>query len=211
MDERAQQEHLVVEALRSGTVREFAVFLTDLNEAYSACYHYSQTTKILRRRSRLGPFPFWEPGYGQLHDISNDRRSPESIQPGAVLELSQVEIHSPGFFEFLGMLNPLLQIREYLNDRHERRKDRDYREIADREKMSLENELLQRQIRKEELDILGHELGIMRDMGFDEDYLRQYVWQRIGQPLARLARHQDSGLIGRASNNSNERWRGPTQ
>ena len=31
---------------------------------------------------------------------------------------------SPGFWEFLGSLNPLEVIRRYLNDRHERAKDR---------------------------------------------------------------------------------------
>jgi hypothetical protein len=204
MDERPKSEHLTIEALRSGTVSEFATFLTDLNVAYAACYQFNQAHK-LRRKMRRGPYLFWEFGLGSPGELQNGRITPGDIQPGATLELTQVEIHSPGFFEFLGMLNPLNTIREYLNDRHERLKDKRYREPLEREKLILENELLSHQIRKEELDILGSELEMMREHGFDEDYLRQYVWQSIGQPLARLARHQDTQLIGRASN-ANRIW-----
>jgi hypothetical protein len=204
MDEQSKSEYLTIEALRSGTVSEFATFLTDLNVAYAACYQFSHASK-LRRKMRRGPYPFWELGLGIPSELQTGRANPDEIQPGAILELTQVEIHSPGFFEFLGMLNPLNTIREYLNDRHERRKDKLYREPLEREKLTLENELLMRQIRKEELDILASELGMMRDLGFDEEYLRQYVWQSIGQPLARLARHQDTKLIGRASN-ANRTW-----
>jgi len=38
------------------------------------------------------------------------------------LVISKVTFQSPGFWEFLGSLNPLEQIREYLKDRHERQK-----------------------------------------------------------------------------------------
>src|SRR5208283_3018379 len=42
-----------------------------------------------------------------------------------------VEINSPGFWEFLGSVSPLEIMRNYLNDRHERRKDREYLESAE--------------------------------------------------------------------------------
>jgi hypothetical protein len=36
-------------------------------------------------------------------------------------------MNSPCFLDFLGSLNPFQQIREYLKDRHERKKDNCYR------------------------------------------------------------------------------------
>ena len=46
------------------------------------------------------------------------------------LILSAVKLTSPGFREFSGTLNPLEVLRKYLNDRHERRKDHEYREFS---------------------------------------------------------------------------------
>lgn len=72
---------------------------------------------------------------------------------------------SPGFFDFLGKLNPLEVLREFLNDRHRRRQDRDYRERMEEEKLSLENELLQNSVIKERIEIL-------KTAGIPEEQLR---------------------------------------
>ena len=56
----------------------------------------------------------------------------------------------------MGALNPLQQIREYLNDRHIRRQDKEFREAAERDRLRLENDLIQRQVwEKENLDPKG--------------------------------------------------------
>jgi hypothetical protein len=119
----------------------------------------------------------------------------ESMLPEYRLELRRVSIHSPGFWEFLGGLNPLKQLREYLNDRHERRKDQEYRELAEKERLCLENELLQRQILEKENTILRDQLSIMREVGLGDAEIRQFIWSRLGAPLAQLGRHQDNRLI----------------
>ena len=199
MADEKKSEFLTVEALRGGTVSEVAFFLSDLNGAYAACSaaYYASS---LHRRLRRGPYPFWEFGLGWNLESRSRSDDPSNLPPGSELELTQVEIHSPGIWEFLGQLNPLQQIREYLNDRHERRKDKQYRESSERDRLSLENELLRRQIRREDLEIERDEIEMMRDMGIDDETLRQIIWQRTGQHLARLGRHQDTGLIGRAGN-----------
>ena len=43
-------------------------------------------------------------------------------------------------------MNPLMQLREYLKERHERRKDKDWREEQERRKMVLENANIETQI-----------------------------------------------------------------
>lgn len=56
--------------------------------------------------------------------------SPEAVVPEHRLVVKRVRIESPGLWEFAASLNPLQQIREYLNDRHQRRQDREFREAC---------------------------------------------------------------------------------
>lgn len=75
------------------------------------------------------------------------------VGPDERLVVAQVAIASPGFWEFLGALNPLTFINDYLEGRHERRKDRAYREDAERRRMDLENQLLETRVVQERLQL----------------------------------------------------------
>ena len=66
------------------------------------------------------------------------------ITPQYELVLDGVSLSSPGAWDFLGKLNPLDVIRQYLTDRHERRKDKEYREAHENRKLYLENKLLEK-------------------------------------------------------------------
>jgi len=115
--------------------------------------------------------------------------------PDYRLEIKRIQIESPGFWEFLGALNPLQQIREYLNDRHRRRQDREYREQAERERLILENEMIRRQIWEKDNAILRERIEILRIIGFTDEEIRWLIWHYVSQPLIGLGKHQDSGLI----------------
>lgn len=54
------------------------------------------------------------------------------------LSLGRVILNSPGFWEFVGGLNPLEQIRIYLSERHERKKDNEYRNDAECRRLHAE-------------------------------------------------------------------------
>ncbi len=86
--------------------------------------------------------------------------------------LSAVQLNSVGFWEFLGSLNPLEVIRKHLSDRHERRKDKEYRESADERRMALENLALENKI-------IAERIRIAKDIG----------------ALAALDRYQDKRVI----------------
>jgi hypothetical protein len=123
----------------------------------------------------------------------------DSVIPGQRLVVTRIQIESPGFWEVLGSLNPLQQIREYLNDRHKRRQDKEFREAAESEKLRLENELIQRQIWEKENAVLRDRILVLKEVGYSEQEIRQLIWAQVGKPLAVLGRHQDSGLIEGAS------------
>ena len=89
----------------------------------------------------------------------------------------------------MGKLNPLEVLRQYLNDRHERRKDREYREPAEARKLELENELL-------ELKVITQKVEFLKELGGftpqDIDLLKDQLLKR---PLQQLNFSQDQGLI----------------
>jgi hypothetical protein len=127
-----------------------------------------------------------------LQDYLPYPAAPRDMVPaGSHLLLQSVALQSPGFWDFVGKLNPLEVIRLYLNDRHERRKDREYREDAEREKLQLENELLKSKVFESRLNLL-------RELGMTDDELAPIKNRLIHDPLATLGLAQDRRLISSA-------------
>jgi DNA-directed RNA polymerase subunit N (RpoN/RPB10) len=118
------------------------------------------------------------------------------------LRISSVQLQSPGFWEFLGTLNALETFRKYLADRHERRKDRNWREPYEAEKAGLENEQLRTQVVKDQVDLLT-KVGVPRHL------IRRVVLTHVTRPLSTIDRFQDSGLIGGVLTNTRRRRRSP--
>jgi hypothetical protein len=65
------------------------------------------------------------------------------------LRVRAIEVGSPDFWTVLGSLNPLEQIRKWVDDAHKRRQDRDYKEDAERERLRLENLEKEQKIRQD--------------------------------------------------------------
>jgi hypothetical protein len=107
------------------------------------------------------------------------------------LILCAVSLGSPGFWEFLGTLNPLEVIRHYLSDRHERRKDTVYRESAERRRLELEN------LERENAVISGR-VKLLKELGATDRDLAPLLNELINTPLRKLDRYQDHEVIGAA-------------
>ena len=86
------------------------------------------------------------------------------LMPMESLVVSKVSFNSPGFWEMIGTLNPLIQIREYLNDRHKRKKDKllweneSAKSILESRKQELENNKLE--IQNNELELANQKLAL---------------------------------------------------
>ncbi|ACL23611.1 hypothetical protein [Chloroflexus aggregans] len=192
---------------RAGTVSEIVGLLQDIETAYNRTFLFFSFVDFFGDRERFFrwrhfwrewrefgfPPPFWMSyaGFPQIGVL-------EAILPEYKLEVKRIQIESPGFWEFVGALNPLQQIREYLNDRHKRRQDREYREQAERERLQLENELIRRQIWEKENSVFRERINILRERGFPNDEIRRLIWAYVSQPLIALGKHQDVGLIENA-------------
>lgn len=189
---------LRITAYRGGSIGEISQFLSDLETAYLALYAFERPWNMRPLWHSFPPHALLESGF-PFHPSGHPDyrvRGMDAVPPGARLTLERVRIESPGFWEFLGSLNPLGQICRYLTERHERRKDREYREDSERERLELENKLIQQQIDEGEIRIARRQVGLLRELGYREDEIRELIWQHIGLYLTRLARHQDTGLIG---------------
>ncbi|WP_157579171.1 hypothetical protein [Spirosoma montaniterrae] len=188
---------LRINANRAGTVKEITDYLFDLENAYNCLYVFDDFLGVVspnsysRRRSK---FFFYELGLSLAPNFKLDN-SNEFLLPEHRMVISKINIQSPGFWEVLGTLNPLQQIREYLNDRHSRGKDLRWREQSEKEKAMLENELIQRQIFEADNRTMKERISIFRDLGFSDQEIRQIIWTNVGKPLMELGKHQDNGLI----------------
>ena len=195
-----EQGRLIILAKRGGSIAEITSFLTDLEGAYIALYSFHRLWLSERLLDRL-PSRLWlELGYPHavFGHTGYTPITSDLIPPAARITLDRVKIESPGSWEFVASLNLLQQIREYLNDRHKRRQDREYREQSERTRLELENEMIRRQIEEKDLSILRDRIAILRDVGYDDDDIRRIVWMSVGNSLSRLGQHQDSNLIGGA-------------
>ena len=78
-----------------------------------------------------------------------------------------------------------------MSDRHERRKDREYREDAEREKLAFEN-------RMRELKVINEEIELADKLGLPREELAPFRSHLLHKPLERLGSIQDRGTIGSA-------------
>jgi hypothetical protein len=87
-----------------------------------------------------------------------------------------------------GALLPLETLRKYLNDRHERDKDKAYRSAAEQLRASLELEKLR-------MDVVREQIELLREIGIPEERIREAVIRHVVQPLGELDYYQDRDII----------------
>lgn len=192
----ARAARLRIEGDGDVEVEVLASFLSDLENAYSSILVFERTLDRFAR----GYFPdFWSVPYpsqrrlvrrGPRFPVQEDSRL--FVPARDRLRLSSVELASPGFWEFIGSLNPLEVMRKYLEDRHRRRQDKEYRESAEKRRLELENLEL-------ENTVLRERIQIARDMGFSDSDLAPFLRELIERPLRQLGTYQDRGVISTAT------------
>jgi hypothetical protein len=104
------------------------------------------------------------------------------------LVLAAARLASPGFWEFLGSQNPLEIIRKYLQDRHERLKDRRYKTGFEAQRLGLENVRL-------ETDIIEKRIEVAKRNGAPEHVIASLLDQLVYDPLDGIGALQDGGLF----------------
>lgn len=173
-------------------VEDVYKYLADLEYAYNCAYVLHS---ILGQAEELAeyygasrpPIPiknllwasWWPP---------NPEKVAGMVPPEEKLQLQGVQFNSPGFWDFFGQLNPLEVLRQYVNDQHERRKEREDREPLEARKGLLEIEQL-------ELENLNRRLELLKQLGPTEQDLSILKYQLLSKPLEKLNSYQDQRLI----------------
>jgi hypothetical protein len=153
-------------------VSDISRILEALNRSYNGVLSFetvvdSYTTRIdsffeAFGRPEGGERPRWFPGILGFERPLDPRFIVGDLSilvlPEERLILEKAEFASPGFVEVLGSLNPLEVIRNYLQDRHRRRQDREYREEAERRRLNLENAIL-------EIEAIRGRINLARELG----------------------------------------------
>lgn len=180
---------LRAESDRLGTVADIRAYLEAVEQAYNGLYAFELIVSEAKMRAAdREPTSWRSSGRRPRLAVRRISRAEAVVLPEDRLQLRAVSFQSPGFWEFLGALNPLETLRKYLQDRHERRRDRTYREPLEAERMALENEKLKTAVVKEQVELL-------RSLGVPEEKIREALTRHVVLPLERLDRHQDSGLV----------------
>lgn len=115
-----------------------------INEGYRFKLHGNCNTDDLKRF------------YFDLKKKQNNNNISDLISDNDFLIIDKVNFNSPGFWEVIGNCNPLRQIRKYIEERHERQRDKKYnwemdkmRQEAEIEEIQLHNDMMRLTIIKE--------------------------------------------------------------
>jgi hypothetical protein len=222
---------LKLKAERLGSVTEVKEFLTDLENAYNGIYYFAYLTDLLQRRyesnlkwadeERILEKYYKDPYFTDMFirsrlkcnepllsivELQSQLSTIDIIPPTERLIISRVNIQSPGFWEFLGGLNPLQQIREYLKDSHERKKDTEYRKEQERKMRDLEIKEKEAQIERDRIktaleiremqnNIMKQEIDLLKSIGYSDAEVQPILIEKVYKPLKQLESHQDTKLI----------------
>ena len=201
-----EQTQLRVYSSGGWPVADTIEFLQAFNSAYDRLLVFdafiqsyeARSTRILRR---VRP-PEYSIFFGDSNitlaaaGISDDELG-RFITPRDELVLQRVQLASPGFWEFLGSLLPLEVLRKYLNDRHSRRQDREYREPAERRRLELENLI-------RENEFLQGRIALARELGITNAELTPMLNNLVYAPLERLDALAAKGMITSGDPNTAE-------
>lgn len=182
MSEGQQTATLRIHTNANLRVFEVQGFLSALDKAYGSLLLFAGDTEIIARSSSKSEAQrLWYAGF-HLYGVNLDER----LQADERLVLRQVELHSPGFWDFVGLLSPLRVIelvfklkRESANDNEERRKDREYRDKAEDRRLHLENKL-------REVEVIQKQVALLRDMGATDKDFAPLLERLIYEPLSQL-------------------------
>ena len=181
---------LRVNTEKLGDIRDIIRYLQDLEKAYNHLYTFDFIISDAKRRhKKLNESQYSSRGTSKpVRTIPSIRKPEEVVLPDDRIQLTSIVIKSPGFWEFLGNINPIEVLRKYLCDRHERKKDDSYRNQQEKERGELENEKLRTQVVQDKVKIL-------KELGVPEEKIRKVVFEHVIRPLGELDAIQDKGLV----------------
>lgn len=184
------ETRLRVNTDKLGDIREIIRYLQVFEQAYNHLYALEFIIQDAKRRHQeLNESVYSRGGTTKpVKTIISVRKPEEIVLPDDRIRIRSIVIESPGFWEFLGNLNPLEVIRKYLCDSHERKKDRAYRNRQEEERGELENEKLR-------TEVVYKWIAIFKELGVPEEKIRRVMFEHVIKPLGQLDVVQNKELV----------------
>lgn len=219
------QQRISFNSEKCSDVRDFQEFLFWFEHAYNIVYLLENDASILME------FEDRE-YYGREEIYYFHEKLSRYIPQADRLFLNRVSMSSPGFWEFIGKWNIFEQLRLYLNDRHERQKDREFRNEFEKSRNDLRIEYIERQhqilrsksqndidyerqrkqelIEKERLEnmlletkVVKERLEVLREQGHKPDEEEIEKLQRfLIEPLTHLRMMRNKRILGNMDMNN---------
>ncbi len=140
------------------------VFLGRIDRAFRLAREENQDGLIWGLRDAEFGLPM-SPSKSELRRASKRSGVPSARR----LQLVRVRAESPGFADLAGASGPLESLRKYRVDRDERRKDREWREDLERERMELDNELAKLEVQSGQSKVIRERYEYLKEvLGVDE-------------------------------------------
>lgn len=184
------ETRLKVNTEKLGDIRDIIQYLQVLEKVYNHLYAFEfviSDAKLRHKKLNETSYPSWGTSK-PVRTIPSIRKPEEVVLPEDRIQLTSIVIKSPGFWEFLGNINPLEVIRKYLCDRHERKKDEAYRNQQENDRGELENEKLR-------TEIVQDKVKVLKELGVPEEKIRKALFEHVIKPLGELDAIQDKGLV----------------
>lgn len=175
-------------AKRLGDIRDVLLYLNVFSEAYNHLYAFDLIVDAAKKKHE----EMNKSAYGlynrPVRNLATIKKPEEIVLPADRLWIKSVDVNSPGFWEFWGSINPFEILRKYLCDRHERKKDIDYRDRQQEERGELEIEMMK-------LGVVKIKSDLLKEIGVPNEKIRKVLYAHVIQPLKRLDEFQDRGFI----------------
>ena len=176
-----------------GEVKDVALFLYTLETNYKNLLAYDKAI-MESVISTTFPYPTYEKVLSRFMRFASECCVDEFLEPEDKLVICSINFNSPGFWEMIGSWNPLNQIREYINERHARKRDKEYAWELDKkiiqtevEKKNLENDMLR-------VELIQNITKQLQLIGLDKEYIL-HITKNCYKNLELLNEHIDEERI----------------
>jgi len=179
---------LVIFGNTLGAVEQVSNFLYTLDCVYD---HLQKLEEFLDNEPSILDIPWFK--YGQRSILAQDKLADDfnifiNVRGEEKLFLDKCNFNSPGLWEFIGKLNILEVLREYLKDRHSRIKDELYRNIAEQESLQLENSM-------KKIELYEKLVNFGKNSGLSEKEVSELAKRLITRPLSTLENYKSKEII----------------
>lgn len=159
LDELHKKKRFRIYGDTLGAMHDVITLLAALEKNYNSILAYEKIVlpigATLASKNKIGKEDLELASYELRAKIAFNHVS-DFVTENEYLTIVKINFNSPGFWEVLGSYNPLRQIREYINERHNRQRDKNYawnlekrQKEVDIEKLILENDMKRLSIIKE--------------------------------------------------------------